>query len=262
MFSSTRLSLEGASWIPKAWYPTSDQHETLDRPLAPSTPIPSQTEESSSSAWDPGSRTPRELPSDHSDQNLSIPNAPEHHPGKCLHQYGTVKIAHTICLGEWLLDPRLLNKKLDIHVQGTSSTLHYNGRYENQRGFVVLTQKPKDVKTSVEVRLGFARSRLRFPLWQLYPETTTERPGFIPPEAARPVFSAVGERVVIIGVDLGNDSAFIGNYGVIDHCRISEIVCVRITTQGPYNGRCCYFDISSVCRSFNERVEWKGEIIE
>ena len=166
--------------------------------------------------------------------------------------------------GEWLLDPRLLNKRLDIRIQGTKATLWHNGRYENEGGFVVLTKPPSNVDVSVSVKLGFAQSRLFFPLRFLHPEVTTERSGFVLPEARRPVISTVGQRVVIIGADLEGKADLIGNYALIIHYPqlAPGHTCVQIMIQGPLWGRYGFFDEKSLCRSHFEPIEWMGKTIE
>src|ERR1700675_1044873 len=113
-----------------------------------------------------------------------------------------------ICPGEWLLDPRLLNK-------GTLSTLFHNGRYENQCGFIILKKVPSSVTESVTVKVRFSQSQWPFHPRYLLPEMTPENPPFVPAEAAQPIVSVIGKCVVIVGPDLYNNSSAVGSYGQI-----------------------------------------------
>jgi hypothetical protein len=79
-------------------------------------------------------------------------------------------------LGEWLLDTRLLNKWLDVCIQGTKRTLYHNGHYEDACRFLVLERTPSDVSTSIVVKIGFAEGCLHFPVQHIFPLTTTEWP--------------------------------------------------------------------------------------
>jgi hypothetical protein len=168
-------------------------------------------------------------------------------------------------LGEWLLDMRLLRKRLDVRIEGTTTTLSYYGRYEGQCGYTVLTKTPSDVNVTVPVKVGFTESRIFLPLHHLSPQRTTERPGFVPAKAAHPIVSAVGERVVIIGVDLEGNSELVGNYALVIHCPwqlASGQACVQVSSRGSFWGRFGYFDQMSLCRSYYEPVSWMGMTIE
>jgi hypothetical protein len=79
-------------------------------------------------------------------------------------------------LGKWLLDARLLNKQLDVCIQATKRTLYCNGHYEDACRFLVLEQTPSDINTSIIVKIGFAEGHLHFPVWHIFPLTTTEWP--------------------------------------------------------------------------------------
>jgi hypothetical protein len=121
-------------------------------------------------------------------------------------------------VGEWLLDKRLLNTRLDIRIRGTKETLLYNGRYDNACGWMVLTKPLSDVDDHIAVKLGYTQSNLYFPARHIFPETTTERPGFVHASAALPVVSVQGERVVIIGTDGLGQSDCVGKHALIIHC--------------------------------------------
>ena len=169
-------------------------------------------------------------------------------------------------VGKWLLDSRLLNKRLDVRIRGTTKTLFHNGRYENQCGFTVLTQVPSSANESVTVKLGYEQTKRKFQLCYLFPETTTEIPKVVGPDAARPVLSSVGERVVIIGPFLGGPSDMIGNYALIedamDSSMESNLGLARVCSSGKWSGIACYFPGTSLCRSLREVVEWEGSQID
>jgi hypothetical protein len=144
---------------------------------------------------------------------------------------------------------------------GTLNSLWRNGAYENACGFLVLTSKPKDTTSSVIVKTGYGQSRLHFPLRHLYPEHTTERPGFTTAASAQPIVSTVGERVIVIGPDLEEKKDTVGSYGVIIHCPWplnDDQALVLIQTPKDLCGRASYFHQSSLCRSTNEVIDWFG----
>jgi hypothetical protein len=155
-------------------------------------------------------------------------------------------------LGEWLLNEKLLHKQLDVRIKGTVDTLFYNGKYENKCGFVVLDSVPFNTASSVTVRIGLEQSRRSFKLFYLFPQTTTENPGFVPAEAARPVVSTVGQRVVIIGPDVTGNSEYIGSYGMVIECCYNlppGDALVLMYYPGPNSTFPAYFNESYLCRS-------------
>jgi len=157
------------------------------------------------------------------------------------------------CLGEWLLNPKLIHKRLDVRIKGTASTLFHNGRYENTCGFVVLEAAPSSVNTSIVVKLGWERTQRKFPLLYLSPELTTENSPFVSAELARSVLSSVGQRVVIIGPDINGDSRLVGYYGTIirpEHDLFPVCACVLVRYSGE--GYASYFHEKSICRSLVE----------
>jgi hypothetical protein len=169
--------------------------------------------------------------------------------------------SNCVYVGEWLLNARLLNKRLDIRIQGTKETLVHNGRYENERGFTVLTKLPPDVNHRLLVKLGYAQSRVFFPACHIFPETTTTRPGFV--VAGRPVVSTPGERVVIVGEDGEGKLDYVGTFALITSCPwvlAPGNTLVMITTPGPFLGKHLYFNEKSLCRSHAESIEWMGQI--
>jgi hypothetical protein len=172
------------------------------------------------------------------------------------------RIFVTLCsTGAWLLDERLLHKRLDIRIKGTLMSLYRNGRYENRCGFLVLTEKPPTTDTSVQVKVGYEESRLSFPLRYLFPETTTERPTITPLNKIAPITSTIGERVVVIGPDLAGDTTAIGLFATTVHCNYHILdcqACVLITTPGQLFSTYRYFHSSSLCRSTAGPFTWFG----
>lgn len=161
----------------------------------------------------------------------------------------------SICLGQWMLDPRLTGKKLDVRIQGTRVTLFHNGHYENKCGFVVLKRVPTDVNDSVVVRIGFEQTQRPFLLRYLVPERTTERPGFVQAAVAKPIIQDFGERVVIIGPYLNGSSDTVGSFGTIYSSYFPlqpGHVLVMVHSNPPAY---LYFDEDSICRS---HVETEG----
>jgi hypothetical protein len=176
----------------------------------------------------------------------------------------TKTIVDSICLGEWLLDPRLLNVRLDICIRGTKKSLVHHGRYENECGFIVLTKPLSNVNHPIPVRLGYTQSRVFFPPCHIYPETPTARPGFVEPSAGKPVVSATGERVVIIGSDGEGKLDYVGNYALIiasPWLLAPGNALVTVCTRGPFWGQSRYFNEKSLCRSYAESVDWMGKMI-
>lgn len=160
-----------------------------------------------------------------------------------------------LLLGEWLLDPRLVGKRLDVRIMGTAQTSFRDGRYENQCGFTTLTATPANIHSSTTVRMGFAEARVSFPAVYLWPQRTTERPPFVSKDVAGPITSNFGQRVVIIGSDVENNAEFIGNYGIVVHSGytlLAGIALVQVCSAGDSFGKYGYFNEKSICRSHQE----------
>ena len=158
--------------------------------------------------------------------------------------------------GEWLLDSRLLNKKLDVRINGTTDPLWRNGRYESKIGFIVLRMPLKSVDDSIPVMVGYTQGRVYFRAYHLSPETTTEQEGPTPQTAypAHPMISVLGTRVVIIGADLLGYSDYIGQYALIIHCPYPlepGQSCVQIINGERDAGYIGYFHQKSLCRSLS-----------
>ena len=132
--------------------------------------------------------------------------------------YSITDVTHGLHSGTWLLDPRLVDKKLDVRIRGTTDPPFQGGRFEGRLGFTVLTKPPRNVTDSNIVKLGYSENRLLFQAQHLVPETTMERDVFVSREAAVSITSVVDMRVVIIGPDLEGSSDWIGCYGFIVKC--------------------------------------------
>lgn len=157
--------------------------------------------------------------------------------------------------GEWLLDSRLVGKKLDVRILGTTQTSLHRGRYKNNCGFIILQGVPANVNSSTTVRVGFAESQRSFPIKYLYPQTTTERPPFVADRDVGPITSKIGQRVVIIGPDVQKNGELVGNYGHIvfsGYVLPVGLALVQVCGSGNLNGKWGYFNEESLCRSHQE----------
>ena len=166
--------------------------------------------------------------------------------------------------GEWLLDPRLQKKRLDIHIRGTTVKIWHNGAYENACGFLVLTKPLKSTNDSVIVKIGYNQSKIYFPLHYIFPQVTTERSMFVSRSAASPIVKTIGERVVIIGNDVEGKSDYIGHHAVVIRCMWPlpyDQGCLQILTTGPNWGTIRYFSDMSLCRSDTGELDWFGTMV-
>ena len=219
------------------------------QPTPPPTPLQRNDGEPISQAWDPSSV----LPGESSGTGPGpIPSAPK--PGKDkLHQLPMLGLQPSI--GEWLLDSRLVGKKLDVRILGTRQTSFHRGRYENNCGFIMLQKVPDNVNHSTLVRIGFEESQRSFPIKYLHPQTTTERPPFVADKDVGPISSRIGQRVVIIGPDVGKNTELVGNYGhIVDsgHVLPVGLALVQVYGSGNVYGKWGYFNEESLCRSHQE----------
>jgi hypothetical protein len=157
-------------------------------------------------------------------------------------------------LGEWLLDPRLVGKKLEVRVRGTITPPWQRGRYENDIGIVELKNPLKTVSDSIAVKIGYTQGRVFFRACHLLPEHTTQQPRPFP-EVSTPelrLANSPGMRVVIIGVDLVGNSDCIGQYAYIVRCpyRLEEWqTCVQVAIGQSHTGHIGYYTEDSLCRS-------------
>jgi hypothetical protein len=161
--------------------------------------------------------------------------------------------------GEWLLDPRLVHKKLDVRISGTTNPVWRNGRYENKSGFIVLRAPLKSVDDSITVSIGYTQGQVSFRAYHLSPEITTEQEG---PDSqitlpALPIISVLGTRVVIIGPDVMSTSNYIGQYALIIYAPYQlgpGEVCVQIPNGERDAGFIGYFHQASLCRSLSLNI--------
>jgi hypothetical protein len=133
--------------------------------------------------------------------------------------------------------------------------LYHRGKYENNIGFIILDEVPSNVEAPVRVRVGFTESRVVFQPHFLAPLMMMENPPFTPPEKAQPVVSSMGQRIVIIGVDLEGSPRWVGNYGIIikSHYPLQPGHALVYIAAGQSSGTCSYFDETSLCRSLQSQ---------
>jgi hypothetical protein len=142
-----------------------------------------------------------------------------------------------------------------VRIKGTKETLFHNGIYEGQCGYLTLESTPANVNASVAVRVGYRRSKIKLKPIYLTPQTTTETPGVVPADAARPIVSCIGERVVIIGPDLSGNLGFVGRYAVVVDrgYRLKPTEASLQMYDTSYPGFVACFDETSLCRSVFEQ---------
>jgi hypothetical protein len=176
-------------------------------------------------------------------------------------------VSEDLSTGTWLLDARLLFRKIDVRIQGTRSPMWRNGRYEDQLGFTVLTEQLQTVECPVVVKVGYEEKRISFQAQHLVPEKTTEEPlppSIRPQTRPRSIASAVGTRVIIIGPDLSGLLNYVGEYAVVADCKWPlehGQACTYIASTGPQWGACVYFNVNSLCRSITDNgrpIQWPG----
>jgi hypothetical protein len=235
---STRLPITKAKWIPQRFRQPLNAPDTAPRPPTPP-PLPEQTEDS---AWDPSS-------SIFVQPQPNIPD-PAPAPGKspCTSASHFIKTQ----IGQWLLDARLLKKRLDVRIQGTRVVLFHNGRYEGACGRITLDTIPATTEAAIRVLVGYERTKANLRPRFLIPETSTETPHLILAQNARPIVQAFGERVVIIGPDVYGNSDLVGNYGLVlrtQYMLPADQACVQVCSNEPAEGRASYFVDTSLCRS-------------
>jgi hypothetical protein len=197
------------------------------------------------SAWDPTSR----LSSEHVEGPtlLSRTNAP--------------------LPGTWLLDVRLMFKKIDVRIQGTRSPMWQNGRYEDQLGFTVFTHQLQTVESPIMVKVGYEEKRISFQAQHLVPETTNKQslpPSIRSHNCPLSIASVVGTRVIVIGPDLNGLFDYVGQYAIVTECKWPlghDQACTYIASTGPQWGVCVYFHVNSLCRSLTDNgrpIQWPG----
>ena len=123
---------------------------------------------------------------------------------------------------------------------------------------------PNNCNKVIQVKLGHEESKLSFPAKCIFPETTTEWPGYVTHEAAKHVIQTVGCWVVIIRPDSTGNTDLIGNYAItIPHREVlpPDYTEVRIMTEGPFKDECFFVKEISLCQSHFEPVQWNDEYI-
>jgi hypothetical protein len=142
-----------------------------------------------------------------------------------------------------------------------------NGRYEDQLGFTVLTEKLHTVESPVLVKIGYEQKQISFQAQHLRPEKTTQEPlpsSIQPPAIPRSISSVVGMRVIVIGPDLNGLLDYVGDYAIIAECRWPlehDQPCTYIASTGPWWGACVYFNLHSLCCSMTDNghtIQWLG----
>lgn len=192
-------------------------------------------------AWDPTSRL------DPSERSISLPKRGTHK----LHVLFSGTESYP---GEWLFDARLVHKKLDVRISGTTQPVWRNGRYEHRAGFIVLRMPLKSESDSITVKVGYMQSQVSFRPYHLSPEITMhqEGPGSQIVESAIPMTSVLGTRVVIIGPDVIGASNYIGQYALIIYAPYQlnhGETCIQIINGERDAGFIGYFHQTSLCRS-------------
>jgi len=198
-----------------------------------------------------------------SEQVITSEPTPVTHTGKCFPVCDTSNNL-SFYLGQWLLDSRLLNKRLDVRIHGTTKNLYRNGAYENACGFLVLTSVPRRADASLVVKIGMNQSKLHFKANNITPQLTTECAPIVAPEAARSIASTIGQRVVIVGRDSEGKMDTLGCYGQITDCPwplAPGYACVAVNVPGSQWLVMRYFFETSLCRSIAEPVEWSGKTV-
>lgn len=168
--------------------------------------------------------------------------------------------------GEWLWDKRLLNKRIDIIILGTTAVQPslYGGRYEGHQGYTVLQSLPTPTE-SIYVRVGPLASKLRIPVMYLFPARTSVVQldtrlvdlDMVTEQQELPFGQAYGLRVLIIGPDYEGELKYIGRYGVITGKNETKNLPSH-TAQVLVDGG--WFDVvfreTSLCRSLAGPIEW------
>lgn len=147
-------------------------------------------------------------------------------------------------IGSWLLDRRLMHRKLEIEIAGTKGNNTFrDGIYEGAKGYTVITAPIRNVSCDIFVRVDSMVSSpmTRIPIKYLWPKSSTFPPGW---------------RVVIKGGTLEDNESHIGSYALIAPCAYELEYNVRLVCILP-SGLFEYFDITSLCSS-GGMVEWLG----
>jgi hypothetical protein len=156
--------------------------------------------------------------------------------------------------GKWLVEPRLLKKRIDVRIKGTVTDCYHGGRYEDQIGTIEMFFAPTGISSAVEVVVGANKTRRKFKLQYLEPVRTNES-GPLPADKPISIEHCPGQRVIVIGPDLHGQTIFIGFYGKItqsQHHLLPGHACVYIKEHNCFT----YFDIASLCRSSLDAINY------
>ncbi|KDQ28557.1 hypothetical protein PLEOSDRAFT_1102604 [Pleurotus ostreatus PC15] len=146
--------------------------------------------------------------------------------------------------GSWLLDRRLMHRKLEIEIAGTKGSGTFRkGIYEGCKGYTIITEPIRSVACDIFVKVDSMESSpmTRIPIKYLWPKSSIFPPSW---------------RVVVKGGTLEDNESYIGSYALIAPCTYELDYNVRlayILPSGPYE----YFQISSLCSS-GTMAEWLG----
>lgn len=258
------MTLEKASNVPVRFRIAKVYEPAISIANRPSTPVPSTPappeSADSGDTWNMKARTP--------DAN-TIPQTTVSSAGQSFFLAYLSLYLRGSLTGKWLLDPRLLFKKLDVRVQGTtlSHPPWQGGKFEGQLGWVILTKMIQSAEESTFVKTGFAQNRAPLLIRHLVPERSTEVPTYWPnTDASTSVFSKPGSRVVVIGPDFSECTDYVGAYALVTHCPTPlppNCGLVQIASPGPNWGKYIYLDINSVCRSIviPSPMNWFGTMV-
>ena len=127
-----------------------------------------------------------------------------------------------------------------------------------------MTKIPPNTNATILVKIGHEETKVTFPLKFIFPETTTERPGFVSNIDAIPVVHIGGSRVVIIRPDTTKNTDLIGNYAITINSPYplpSDQTEVRILSEGPFMNQCFVVGEEAICRSHFDPVTWEGSFV-
>ncbi|KAJ7076218.1 hypothetical protein C8R43DRAFT_1143678 [Mycena crocata] len=170
--------------------------------------------------------------------------------------------------GQWLLDKRLRHKRLDIRIEGLkqSSLFSKLGKKAQQQegalGILVIQNTLRNIDTLIEVRIDAVRwDSFRLPARCIKPMRTIFRPPF---ERRKTPLIEVQTRVVVIGPDTSGSSSKIGEYALTVPGENDGVVKVVFSCSVDHdrNVESGYYDMHSLCRSVNERMEWNSFSID
>lgn len=141
---------------------------------------------------------------------------------------------------------RLMHKKLEIVISGTrSGTWFRGGIYEGKQGYLVITDKVKNVRADVFVRVESVVSSpwTRIPIRYVWPNGSSFR---------------VSTRVVVTGPSIDGRDDCVGSYGMVLNCDYALREDVRMVYTSDVK-ECLYFHVDSLCPS-GAKAEWMGYV--